>query len=45
MKDSQPFDHRRFSCLPCHQVPFLGRTTSTVRIPSASWSASVHTST
>ena len=32
----EPFDHRRFSCCPRHHAPFLARTTSTERIPSAS---------
>ena len=41
----QPFDHRRFSSRACHHASFLARTTSTERIPRASWSAIVHTST
>src|SRR4029077_17028887 len=32
----EPFDHGRFPCCPRHHVPFLARTTSTARIPSAS---------
>src|SRR4029079_5973839 len=32
----EPFDHGRFSCCPRHHAPFLARTTSTARIPSAS---------